>query len=324
MLLLLCLVQLHSAIPDVDPLGPIVSVVRGRPMSAIVAPGRVEARRIDFDPGAIPNRPGTAGWIWLSMDGFPGPAPVAARFRKEIDLPAKPLTAQTWFTADAHARIYVNGRLVARGPDDGGQDYPGTQTGKWFVNYRDLTSFFHKGRNVVAAEVFTARAMEGRYNTTGRGGFLFEATFHLPDGSTRSLPSDDTWRGARASEWRFARWETSGEQLQFDAAAEPVGWRSPGFVDSDWPSCEAVPANWPPFETSQIPPRLEATYPWMEIQRPTHGVIAHGRQITLKSWSPSTVALDFSRTSRGEESALSCDTRQGTVRQRWHQWPRWF
>jgi hypothetical protein len=182
-------------------------MVGGQRVTAKVSPGRVEANRIDFDPRAVPDMPVPASWIWLNKGLLGGATPVAARFRKEIDLVSTPTLARTWLTADAHVRLYVNGRLVARGPDDGGQDYPGTQTGRCFVDYRDLTPYFRKGRNVVAAEVFTARAMEGRYNTMGHGGLLFEASLRMPDGSTRSLLSDDTWRGEPAPEWKFARWQ---------------------------------------------------------------------------------------------------------------------
>ena len=38
----------------------------GRAELVDVAPGRVEARDVAFDPAQIPARPGKAGWIWLN------------------------------------------------------------------------------------------------------------------------------------------------------------------------------------------------------------------------------------------------------------------
>ena len=42
-------------------------------------------------------------------------------------------------------RLYMNGRLAARGPVDIGTDYAGGSTERWFYDYRDLTQLMHKG-----------------------------------------------------------------------------------------------------------------------------------------------------------------------------------
>ena len=75
-------------------------------------------------------------------------------FRKEITLAEAPRQVKAWLTADAKYRLYVNGRLVSRGPVDMGRDYAGGETRRWFYDYRDLTPYFTPGKNVIAAEVF--------------------------------------------------------------------------------------------------------------------------------------------------------------------------
>ncbi len=276
----------HSMLAEVDPRGPIATFSAPK-----VSPGRVEAGPFAFRPGDIPSRPGRASWIWLDPNRFPGNPPVAAEFRKEIDLPETPLVAQSWFSADAHTRIYVNGHLAARGPDDGGQDYPGTQTGRWFVNYRNLTPYFHKGKNVVSAEVFTERAMEGRYNTTHKGGFLFEANFKMRHGKV-SLSTDESWHGIPGKEWRFAKWSKDDEALEFDGRAEEVGWRSSDFDASHWPTCKIPTTAWPSFAPSEIPPRLEATYPIRDIERATANVSVEGHRIDFRGDGSCAVRYD--------------------------------
>jgi len=262
-----------------------MSVVEGKPLLPRVAPGRVEAK-FDFHPDRVPSRPGAKGWIWLADSK----RPVAALFRKEFNLPSRPGKAQVWFSADAHARIYVNGHLAARGPDDGGQDYPGTQTGRWFTNYRDLTSLFRKGKNTIAAEVFTADAMAGRYNSTGHGGFLFEAKLQLGH-QELTIGTDRTWRGIPGKEWRFADWKPGSGSLQFDAAAEIPAWRETGYDDKDWPSC-ATAQGWPKEEISRIPPRLEVSYPVQTVLRPTATVRISGKQISFLGDGSCAVRFD--------------------------------
>ncbi len=225
MFALMATLGLVSQAQDLESRGPIVSLIQGKPLTAKVSPGHVAANPFNFSPTAISPRPGKANWIWLSEQSA---KPAAANFRKEIDLPSAPQSAQVWFSADAHARVYVNGRLVARGPDDGGQDYPGQQTNRWIVNYRDLTPYFYKGRNAIAVEVFTERAMMGRYNSKGRGGLLFEAALQMPDGQSLFLSGDDSWRATPGKEWTFAEWKPGSEALEFDAASEEIGWRNPG------------------------------------------------------------------------------------------------
>ena len=192
-----------ASLTDVDPRGPIANLSQKSP---VVSTGRVEVRDFRFDPQSIPPMPGKANWIWLKGSVWETTHPVAAQFRKEFALPSKPVSAKVWFSSDAHARIYVNGHLAARGPDDGGQDYPGTQTGKWFVNYSELAPFFHKGKNVLAAEVFNSDVMLGRYNTTGHGGLLLEASLQFSSGAGKIIEADASWKGREAKEWKFADW----------------------------------------------------------------------------------------------------------------------
>ena len=94
--------------------------------------------------------PWRAKWIWRDGDK----TGEAAMFRKKVMLTDAPQAAQTWLTADTHYRLFLNGRLVSRGPVDIGRDYAGGNTHRWLYDYRELTPFFVKGTNVIAVEVF--------------------------------------------------------------------------------------------------------------------------------------------------------------------------
>ena len=65
-------------------------------------------------------------------------------FRKEITLGrSRPRQVKAWLTADAKYRLYVNGRLVSRGPVDMGRDYAGGKTHRWFYDYSRPDALFH-------------------------------------------------------------------------------------------------------------------------------------------------------------------------------------
>ncbi|MHC5794631.1 alpha-L-rhamnosidase C-terminal domain-containing protein [Lacisediminihabitans sp. FW035] len=260
-----------------------------------VSSGRVETFGPEFDRAALPPRPGRAGWLWLASHDE---TPVTALFRGEVILPSEPLSGRLWFSADAHARIFVNGVLVARGPDDGGQDYLGEQTGRWMVNFRELGGVFVPGRNVIAAEVFTAEAMAGRYNTTGAGGLLLECELDLADGGTHVIVADETWRCALGDEWSFAPWVSPDTgipepRLRFSGERERVGWRSPAFDDADWATCVAASGCWPPLMLSELPPRTEAVYPATGVRILDGDLAIDGEEILFAG--KGRCAVDFDR-----------------------------
>ncbi len=193
-----------------------------------------------------------AKWIWLAGEN----TAAAAMFRKEIVLPNAPRSAKAWLTADARYRLFVNGRLVSRGPVDMGRDYAGGNTHRWFYDFRDLQSYLNPGKNVIAAEVF--RNWTGWTVSRGKPGFLFEAEIVDADGRTERVTSDSQWRSAMAAQ--FPNFSV------YNAGEEPAGWRLPGFDDSKWTLSSEVKDVWSPLVASEIPPLMEARYPVLRVE----------------------------------------------------------
>lgn len=217
--------------------------------------------------------PWQAKWIWMEIkDGKD--ASKAGMFRKEITLEELPAKASAWMTADSKYRLYINGRLVSRGPVDMGYDYTDAtlkrdsnevSTKRWFYDFRDLTPFLRKGRNVITAEVFgkwtgPSSRVGGRWHTPlsrGKPGFLFEARILSTDGKEMTVKSDTTWKALRADQYP--------DSTTYDIPKEPKGWRLTGFDDSSWPAAMEVPNIWEPMIPSEIPPLMEAFYPVLRI-----------------------------------------------------------
>ncbi len=199
-------------------------------MTVVADPNGAQAPGYRFEnPGAKPA-PWQARWIWVAGD-----APDIGWLRREVALADAPKNVTAWISADMKYRLWINGRLAARGPVDMGADYAGGSTHRWFYDRRDLTPFFQAGRNVIAVEVFRQWPI-GFTVTRGHPGFLFEAQ---ADGQT--VKSDATWRA-------------------IPAGAAP-DWQAPDFADAAWPRAREVDDVWQPLIPSEIPPLMEAVYP---------------------------------------------------------------
>ena len=196
--------------------------------------------------------PWQARWIWVGGEA----SPVVGMFRKEVTLADAPKQVAAWVTADMKYRLYINGRLVSRGPVDMGKDFAGGNTHRWFYDYRDLTPFFTKGTNVIAAEVFRQWPI-GYTGSRGQPGFLFEAAMTVPGQAKLLVKSDATWRAIQAAQFP--------NPATYDAGKEPAGWRLAGFDDATWAQCREVKDVWEPLVASEIPPLMEVRYPVLRI-----------------------------------------------------------
>ena len=203
-------------------------------MKVVVDAEGVQARGYRFENRCAKPTPWQAEWIWVS-----GNATDRGWFRKEVTLDDAPKEVSAWMTADMKYRLWINGKLASRGPADIGRDYAGGQTHKWFYDARDLTPFFRKGRNVIAAEVF--RKGPGGVSR-GKTGFLFEA-----QADKLTIKSDATWRAIPSN-------------------GGIMNWQLPEFDDATWTAPQVVPNVWEPNLPSEIPPLMEARYPVLRIE----------------------------------------------------------
>lgn len=200
----------------------------------------VQAPGYRFDHDCAKPSAWQAEWIWATNE-----ATEAAWLRKEVTLADAPQKVAAWLTADAKYQLYINGRPVARGPVDQGGDFAGGGTRRWFYDYRDLTSFFTQGKNVIAARVYR-KVTIGSVVSRGQPGFLFEAEITSPGKERLIVKSDATWR----------------------ALAVPViqSQQVPEFDDANWSATTVVPDVWAPLVASEIPPLMEARYPVARVE----------------------------------------------------------
>jgi len=237
------------AADPVDPRGPI-----DNPGMSVTADAQgVQTHGYQYVKESTKPTPWQAHWIWL---GGGQTAPVGM-FRKEVVLSGAPQAVKAWLTADIRYRLYINGRLVARGPVDQGRDYFGGNTHHWFYDYRDLTSYFTAGTNVIAAEVFRDWPINFTVSH-GEPGLLFEAEVTDAAGAKTTVMSDTNWHSQVATQFP--------DPSVYIAANEPAGWRQAGFDDSAWPASRELNDPKEKLVPSEIPPLMEARYPVLRYE----------------------------------------------------------
>lgn len=255
----------------IDTRGPINTPgIKGR-----ITPNGVEAIGYRFLNNGKKQTPIESKWIWLNEESYIHQKPFVALFRKEVDLSSNPDTVTAWMSADVRYRLWINGKLASRGPADIGRDYSGTATGHWLHDFRVLTTLFHAGKNIIAAEVIS-EILTGNETSTGHRGFIFEADVQS-DGVTQKIKSDNTWQAVQGDYLHNGNWivESTGQHaggIIYDAKKEPIGWQSQDFISDSWPACSIVNNHWPLFDASEIPPSMEVPYPAMGVTRVTGGV----------------------------------------------------
>jgi len=170
-----------------------------------------------------------AKWIWKS--GEANPRNCYLYVRKTLTLENEVSSASAFISAHSFADVYINEKLVDRVPVNSDPQYQ-------IYDHFDLTSYFTKGRNTIAALVHNIGVgMHHRLNA--RGGFFFQGQVKDAAGSVVKLNSDKSWRVQTARAWDSStgqrhRHHLIGFREKYDARLAVPGWKSFSFDDSKW------------------------------------------------------------------------------------------
>jgi hypothetical protein len=188
-----------------------------------------------------------ARWIW-----YPSQRTLQntfVLFRRQLDLPEKPLRAKGWVAADSRYRLEVNGQRVQWGP--------APCDPRWLeADPMDLTALLQAGANTLGAQVLFYGQGDGTW-PIGKCGFIFWLEIETARNKKLTVVSDETWQAFLARAWKpghYKRWYLRSLQEEFDARLYPYGWTTPNFTpDQDW-----LPAM--PLECPADKPAICATY----------------------------------------------------------------
>lgn len=153
--------------------------------------------------GTDASTPQEASWRGAWIRHPSGPVDNRSTFfRKEFDLPGKPLEARVQVSADDGFSLFVNGREVhTHNIPDG-----------WMsIQIVDITPFLKTGRNVIGLRNF---------NLFGHDGVILDGKIHLDSGATQDLFTDGTWM---ATESESPHWASDRSDGSAWVAAQVIG-----------------------------------------------------------------------------------------------------
>lgn len=208
--------------------------------------------------------PGVGAWIWCPN----AVAGVPARFVKSVKLAEIPKSVRSWITAEVRYRMWINGKLAARGPADSGRDYNSGPCGPWFEDVRDLTSFFRSGENIVAVEVFSNPLVQFDAST-GHPSLKVDLKIESASKKFLTIGSDVSWVSAPAADL-----DQSGAKngYRLNLLEEPVQWQIGQFGAEKWVQSVLAKREKPETLVSELPPSLEAIVKPVGFTRVTSGV----------------------------------------------------
>ncbi|WP_432194295.1 family 78 glycoside hydrolase catalytic domain [Streptomyces sp. bgisy027] len=167
----------------------------------------------------------------------PGPVPL---LRREVELPAEPVSARLYITSLGVHRTTINGRPVSEDLlEPGWTSYPNRLL---YATY-DVTDLLTVGRNAVSAAVgdgwyrghLTWHKNRDVYGDTSA--LLAQLEVTLADGSTVTVGTDDQWRGGYGDLLAADLYDGCERDLR----QEPHGWRLAGFDDRGWERAATLP-----------------------------------------------------------------------------------
>ncbi len=243
--------------------------VRG-PILAYSKPPKVGKQSVQVGEAAKPiaesdKGPNVGKWIW--SDHSKNEVPV--RFLKFVTLENSPKLVRSWITAEVRYRMWINGKLAARGPADIGRDYDSGPCGPWLEDVRNLSSYFRKGENVIAIEVFSNPLVQ--YDASTKQPWL-KADFKITDqkNTISTIGTDLSWTCSSADDL-----DQSGAKngYRIDLKLEPAGWQLGQIDAKSWKPSVITQRVKPETLVSELPPAVEAILPSVGFTRVSPGVL---------------------------------------------------
>ncbi|MBD0365395.1 MAG: alpha-rhamnosidase [Flavisolibacter sp.] len=150
------------------------------------------------------------------------------KFRKTVELTAKPATFIAHVSADNRYKLFVNGKQVAQGPARGDLYF-------WNFETVDLAPYLQKGKNTVAALVWNDGAQKPEAQITYLTAFILQGNTPAEE----VLNTNDSWKTVKDSSYqplpvRVPGYYVAGPAELVNMNLHVKGWEQPAYDDSGW------------------------------------------------------------------------------------------
>ncbi len=170
-----------------------------------------------------------AKWIWSKDE--PGQKNTWMCFSKNVRFEKKPEKLVAHISADSKYWLYINGETVVF---EGGVKR-GPEKNSGYYDSIDIVPYLKEGENRICALVwYWDNETSYSYNSSGQGGFLFEAV-----GEDVSILSDESWKAKRndayvPSSLYPPNYRLPEYSIYFDAREDMSDWLKDTFDHSEW------------------------------------------------------------------------------------------
>ena len=180
------------------------------------------------------------GWNahWITCPDVPAKAYGIYHFRKTFELNDNPSKFIIHVSADNRYILYVNGTEVGRGP---------ARSSKYNWNFGtfDISSHLHKGKNVIAAQVWNMGEYAPVAQISAQTGFLLQGDSKAEE----IINSDNKWKVLHDTAYApcatnmgaiLHSYFVVGPGDEVHAKDFPWGWQQPSYNDNNWKNAENI------------------------------------------------------------------------------------
>ncbi|MCF0072748.1 alpha-rhamnosidase [Dyadobacter sp. CY261] len=191
----------------------------------------------------LPQKPWKAQWITgpgKPINRFTAASDLTLKdygvfkFRKTVELAAKPATFVVHVSGDNRYKLFVNGKHVSQGPARGDLYF-------WNFETVDLAAYLNAGSNTVSAVVWN----EGRLKPESQISYLTGFILQGNSAAEEVLNTNESWKTVKDESYqplpvKVPGYYVAGPAELVDMNAHVSGWEKAGYDDSKWVNARQI------------------------------------------------------------------------------------